>query len=147
MKFFANKNTIAMIIASILVLTISSQMLLTPSANAHTPVWNIPSFAYISVVPSPVGVGQTAQVYLWVDIPMPSAALTNDIRRRGYQLTITKPDGTIQTQSWDIISDTTGIQFSSYTPDKIGTYTFKFNYTGQTYTWSGAYQNDIMASS
>ena len=145
MKFFVNKNTIAMIIASILVLTISSQMLLTPSANAHTPVWNIPSFAYISVVPSPVGVGQTAQVYLWVDIPMPSAALTNDIRRRGYQLTITKPDGAIQTESWDIISDTTGIQFWSYTPDQIGTYTFKFNYTGQTYTWSGAYQNDTMA--
>jgi outer membrane protein assembly factor BamB len=144
MKFFANKNAIAMVIASILVLTISSQMLLTPTANAHTPVWNIPSFAYISVVPSPVGVGQTAQVYLWVDIPMPSAALTNDIRRRGYQLTITNPDGTIQTQSWDIISDTTGIQFSSFTPDKIGTYTFTFNYTGQTYTWSGAYQNDIM---
>ena len=145
MKFVANKKTMAMIITSILVLTISSQMLLLPSANAHTPVWNIPSFAYISIAPSPVGVGQTAQVYLWVDIPMPSAALTNDIRRRGYQLTITKPDGTIQTENWDIISDTTGIQFWSYTPDQIGNYSFKFNYSGQTYTWSGTYQNDTMA--
>ena len=82
---------------------------------------------------------------MWVDTPMPSAAVTNDIRRHGYQLTIVKPDGTTETHNWDIISDTTGIQFWSYTPDQIGTYTLKFNYTGQTYTWSGTYQNDTMA--
>ncbi len=142
MKFVTNKKTIAATIALILTLTIGLQMLLIPSVNGHTPAWNIPSFAYVSVAPSPVGVGQTAQVYMWVDIPMPSAAVTNDIRRTGYQLTIVKPDGTTETRSWNIVDDTTGIQFFSYTPDQIGTYTLKFNYAGQTYTWTGTYQND-----
>ena len=115
------------------------------TTSAHTPVWTIPSFAYVSVAPSPIGIGQTAQVYMWVDTPMPSAAVTNDIRRHGYQLTIVKPDGTSETHNWDVISDTTGIEFWTYTPDQLGTYTLKFNYAGQTYTWSGTYQNDAMA--
>ncbi len=132
----------AFVITSILLLTITSQMLLLPSADAHTPKWTIPSFSYVSVAPSPVGVGQTVQIYMWVDIPLPSAVITNDIRRHGYILTITKPDGNTVTQNWDLITDTTGVQFFSYTPDQIGTYAILFNYTGQTYTWSGDYQND-----
>jgi hypothetical protein len=79
---------------------------------------------------------------MWVDIPLPNAVITNDIRRHGYTLTITKPDGNTVTQNWDLIDDTTGVQFFSYTPDQIGTYAIMFNYTGQTYTWSGDYQND-----
>jgi outer membrane protein assembly factor BamB len=77
---------------------------------------------------------------------MPSAAVTNDIRRHGYTLTITKPDGTTETQTWAVISDTTGIQFYKYTPDQVGNYTLKFNYAGQTYTWSGDYNNDTFAA-
>jgi hypothetical protein len=142
MKFNTNNKTTAFVITSILILTIASQMLLLPSVNAHTPKWTIPSFGYVSVAPSPVGVGQTVQIYMWVDIPLPSAVITNDIRRHGYTLTITKPDGNTVTQNWDLITDTTGVQFFSYTPDQIGTYAILFNYTGQTYTWSGDYQND-----
>jgi hypothetical protein len=82
---------------------------------------------------------------MWVDTPLPNAAITNDIRRHSYTLTITKPDGTVETHSWDVVSDSTGIQFWSYTPDQVGNYTLKFNYAGQTYTWSGEYQNDTFA--
>ncbi len=146
MKFNTNKKTMTSIITAILLLTISSQMLLLPSTNAHTPSWTIPSFAYVSVAPTPVGVGQTVQIYMWVDTPLPNAAITNDIRRHGYTLTITKPDGNIVTQKWDLITDTTGVQFYSYTPDQIGTYTIKFNYAGQSYTWSGDYLNDFFAA-
>ncbi len=141
MKYIANK-TIASIITLVLMITISSQLLLSPSASAHSPGWNIPSFAYVSVAPSPVGVGQTVQVYMWVDVPLPSANVANDIRRHDYTLTITKPDGNIVTNTWDYIDDTTGVQFYTYTPDQVGNYTIKFNYAGQNYTWSGAYQND-----
>jgi outer membrane protein assembly factor BamB len=114
------------------------------TASAHTPIWNITSFAYVSVAPSPIGVGQTAQVYMWVDTPMPNAAITNDIRRNGYTLTITKPDGTTETHTWGIITDSTGIQFWTYTPDQTGNYTLSFKYSGQTYTWTGVNQNDSM---
>ena len=146
MKFITNNKTMTSIITAILLLTISSQMLLLPSANAHTPGWTIPSFAYVSVAPTPVGVGQTVQVYMWVDTPLPGALITNDIRRHGYTLTITKPDGNTVTQNWDLITDTTGVQFYSYTPDQVGTYTIKFNYAGQNYTWSGDYQKDFFSS-
>jgi len=118
---------------------------LQSTASAHSPPWTIQSFAYVSVAPSPVGVGQTVQVYMWVDIPMPSAATTNDIRRHDYTLTITKPDGTTETQKWDTIFDTTGIQFWAYTPNQVGNYTLFFQYGGQTYIWSGTYQNDSFA--
>jgi len=133
-------------IALFLISTISATIILTQTATAHTPLWNIPSFAYVVAAPSPVGVGQTAQVYMWVDIPMPNAAVTNDIRRHGYTLTITKPDGTTETHTWDVVQDTTGIQFWSYMPTQAGNYTLKFHYAGQVYTWSGTYQNDTMAA-
>lgn len=145
MKFSTNK-TAATVIALFLVLTVAVTLVALPDAYAHTPPWNIPSFAYVVVAPNPVGAGQTVQIYMWVDTPMPNAAVTNDIRRHGYTLTITKPDGTTETQTWGVVSDSTGIQFYKYTPDQVGNYTLKFNYAGQTYTWSGDYQNDTFAA-
>ena len=132
-------------IALFLMLTMIAPLTMLSTTSAHTPPWTIPSFAYVSVAPSPVGVGQTAQVYMWVDIPMPSASTTNDVRRHDYKLTITKPDGTTETHNWDTISDTTGIQFWTYTPDQVGNYTLFFQYGGQTYTWSGTSNNDYFA--
>jgi hypothetical protein len=145
MKFSRNKTT-ATTIAIFLVLTIAATLVALPAANAHTPAWNIPSFAYVEVAPNPVGVGQTVQIYIWVDTPITNAAIINDIRRHGYTLTITKPNGATETQTWAVISDSTGIQYYKYTPDQVGNYTLKFNYAGQTYTWSGDYQNDTFAA-
>ena len=142
--FFKNKTFCA--IALFLMASMVIPLAVLQTTSAHTPTWTIPSFAYVSVAPSPVGVGQTVQVYMWVDTPLPSASVTNDIRRHDYTLTITKPDGNIDTQSWDYIDDTTGVQFYSYTPDQVGSYTIKFNYAGQTYTWSGAYNGDLFSA-
>jgi hypothetical protein len=86
-------------------------------------------------------------VCMWVDTALPSAALGNGIRRANYMLTITKPDGTVTTQTWANITDPTGVQFYRYTPDQVGNYTFVFNYPAQTYTWSGTYQNDTFTAS
>ena len=142
MKMIKNK-TFATMIALILMLTIAIPLFALPTANAHSPSWNIPSFAYVVAQPNPVGVGQRVMIFMWVDTPLPSAAVTNDIRRHDYKLTITKLDGTTETKEWPLIDDTTGIQFYSYTPAQVGTYTLFFEYKGQTYTWSGTYQNDI----
>ena len=51
------------------------------------------SYAYLSIEPNPVGVGQTTYVAMWVDFPMPGATEANSIRRHDYKLTITAPDG------------------------------------------------------
>ena len=137
-------KAIGILIATLMIISMSASIMLQPDVSAHSPAWAIVSYAYLSVAPNPVGVGQTVAIVMWVDAPMVSATVTNDIRRHGYTLTITKPDGTTQTQKWDVVSDSTSIQYWQYTPDQLGTYTLKFDYAGQTYTWTGTYQNDTI---
>ena len=139
MRKIRNK-TIAIIIALILTLSMSATIL---TVNAHTPMWTVIDYAYISVAPNPVGVGQTVAICMWVDYPFNGATTTNDIRRHDYTLTITKPDLTTETKNWPIVTDTTGVQYLQYTPDQLGNYTFKFNYPQQNYTWSGAWSGDV----
>ncbi|MEM3377727.1 MAG: hypothetical protein QXV09_03215 [Candidatus Bathyarchaeia archaeon] len=61
-------------------------------------------------------------------------SITNDIRFKGYKLTITKPDGNTETITWDVVWDTTSSAYTTYTPTQVGTYKFKFEFPGQTYT-------------
>ena len=121
-------------IALFLMLTIAVTLVALPSANAHPTPWTIVSYAYINAGPNPVGAGQRVLIIMWVDGPMPGATVENDIRRHDYTLTITKPDETKETMHWDTITDPTSVQFVSYTPDQVGTYTLKFDYGGPTNT-------------
>jgi hypothetical protein len=132
----------AILIALFLMSTIAVTLVALPVANAHTPPWNIPTFAFVSATPNPVGVGQQAIIVFWIDKAFVNSAIGNDIRPHDYKLTITKPDGTKETMNWPYVSDPTSSQYTLYTPDQVGTYTLKFDYAGQTYTWSGTYQND-----
>lgn len=129
----SKKNFIA--IALVLTMITSTLLVAMPNAKAQSS-GEMTSYAFIDVAPSPIGVEQTAYISIWVDISLPQSAITNDIRRHNYTLTITTPDGTIETKHWDVISDSTGIQFTSYTPTQVGNYTFKFDYGGQVYTWN-----------
>jgi outer membrane protein assembly factor BamB len=149
MRIGKNKTaTIAIVI--FLMLSIGASMMLVPTANAHDPAWKITTFAYIHVAPNPVGVGQKVDVIMWVDKTMGgwfAASYDNDIRMHDYKLTITKPDGTTVTETWDIVWDTTSSQYTSYVPDQTGEYTFKFEFPEQVCTWSTAYENDIYLAS
>jgi outer membrane protein assembly factor BamB len=134
--------------ALLLIFTVSSTLAILPITNAHDPVWTIPTYAYVTVSPDPVGVGQQMFVIMWIDKVAPSAAVDNDIRFHDYKLTITKPDGSTEIKTFDTIHDTTSSQFTLYTPDQIGVYTFKFEYPGETYTWTtpisaSAYTGDV----
>ena len=141
MQKLMNK-TIAIAAITILILTTFTSLMFLPKAAAHDPGWKNPSWAYLMASPNPVGVGQQVEIVMWIDTPLPSAAVGNDIRRHNYTLTITKPDGAVDPHHWDIVSDSTSIQFLLYTPDQIGNYTLKFDYGGQIYTWTGTNQND-----
>ncbi|HLN89245.1 MAG TPA: hypothetical protein VK253_04200 [Candidatus Binatia bacterium] len=155
-------KTIAILIAAILTISMSTSITLLPTANAHTPPWTIVSYAYLTAAPSPVGVGQQIGVYMWVDAAMLGATEVpgqeNNIRRINYQLTITGPDGKVSSQTFPYISDPTGIQSYYFTPDQAGNYTLKFDYPQQTYVWnstntpglagsSSAYYGDIFTAS
>jgi hypothetical protein len=143
MHILKNK-TMAILIVSILMISMSAVMVLSPPVNAHTPSWTIVSYAYLVASPNPVGVGQATAIVMWIDTPMVGATVSNDVRRHDYTLTITKPDGSNETKHWDVVSDSTSVQYLQYTPDQVGTYTLKFVYPDQNYTFSGSYQGDIV---
>jgi hypothetical protein len=119
-------------IALILTLTFSVMMFVLPLANAHTPAWEIPTFAKIGFSSNPIGVDQQMLIFIFLgNLPYPDSLLANDYRFHNYNLTIIKPDNNIVTQIFENISDPTGVQFFPYTPDIVGTYTVMFDFPGQ----------------
>jgi hypothetical protein len=148
----SRNRTMAAVIALFLISTIAVTLVALPAANAHTPPWQVPTFAYIVVAPDPVGVSQTVTIYLWLDKTFDSETLYNNYRFHNYKLTITKPDKTTETMTFDTISDPTSSIFTKYTPTQVGTYTFKFDFPGQDYnTYShsptSSYVNDTYVAS
>ncbi len=129
---------LATTISLLLILSVVISISTVPTAQAHDPPVEFTSFPFLVAAPSPAGIGQHVNIVMWIDKPLPGSAVQNDIRRHGYTLTITKPDGAIETKEWAVVQDTTSIQFLLYTPDQIGTYTLKFDYAGQTYTWDSS---------
>ncbi len=120
-----------------LIISIGASIVLIPTSNAHTPAWQIPTYAYVQAVPNPVGVGQSALIYMWVDKIPDGAQLGNNIRFQNYQLKITAPDGSVETQTFATVQDPTSNQHYSFTPTQTGTYTLNFTFPGYTYTYTG----------
>jgi hypothetical protein len=150
-----NKNkTLAISIALLLTISMVSSIMLIPTANAHTPAWQIPTYAYIVVAPDPIGVGQTVHVYFWLDAiygaaggttaaigtngsTASAALLANNYRFQNYNLSITAPDGTTTTQIFAVISDPTSSWYTKFTPSQVGNYTLVFTFPGQVYGANG----------
>lgn len=129
-------RTKALFLTMLLITTIFASTIFIQTIEAHTPPWNITTFAFIKVAPDPVGVGQKVNIIMWVDKIPYGAAFGNDIRFHNYKLEITDPDGETETQTWAVNQDTTSAQYTSFTPSKVGTYNFTFNFPEQTYTWT-----------
>ena len=117
--------------------TIAIALLLTASmttltmVNAHTPAWQIPTYAYISVAPNPVGVGQTVTVGFWLNQPPPDAGGPYGDRWDNMKVIVTHPDKTTETLG-PFTSDDTGGTHTTYTPTVVGTYTFQMFFPGET---------------
>jgi PQQ-like domain len=130
-------------IALILILTIAVSAFFTtqPSAIAHTPAWNVPTTAYVSCTPDPIGVGETTTIIVWLDRYSPMSGGGVGQRWDGFTINITKPDGTTQiigpfTCSSDVASD-----WKAFTPDQVGKYTIVFSWPGETVAATVALQN------
>lgn len=96
MQIMRNKNaTFAIVI--LLTLSMLSSTMLLQNASAHAPAWTIPTWAYISVMPNPVGVGQTTFLGFWIDKVPPTAYQEYGDRWHNFKVTVTKPDGTTET--------------------------------------------------
>ncbi len=123
-----NKSKYISTITFVLLLLISTFATLIPTAKAA----DVPTYAYLSVSPNPVGVSQTLSLVATVQ-PLPPTGF--DVYH-GLTITITKPDGTTQTIG-PLDTSTIGGQFAVYTPAQVGTYQFKMDYAGETFP-SGA---------
>jgi len=134
MKSFKSK-TGAIAIAIFFILSMSASLMLVPIAKAQTPGETIPTFAYISVSTNPVGTGQSVEIIIWLNQVIFNAAFGNNIRFANYVLTITAPNGDVQKQTFQTISDPTSAQDFSFTPTQVGTYTLNFSFPGQTYNF------------
>ena len=136
LKFKTIKPTLLAAITLILIISMIIPIVNLPQTSAHTPPQDITTFALISVVPNPVGVGQSVSIVMWAGLVLPGATVDNDIRFHSYKLEITKPDGHIETMTWPTVTDTTSTQYIKYTPDQAGNYTFVFSYPDLLYIWN-----------
>jgi hypothetical protein len=126
------RKRIPSVIALILLMTSATMMGSIMTTSAHSPPWAISTYAYLTITPNPVGVGQTATVNFWIDKQPPTASgppygsfWTN------LTVTVTKPDGSIE-QLGPFTSDGIGGSWTTYMPNSLGNYTFVFNFPGQT---------------
>ena len=99
------------------------------------------TFAYISAVPSPIGVGQAALVTFRVDQPLAGATIRSGLAN-GTTVTITKPDGTTETKG-PFQMDATSSGWFAYTPSAVGTYYFQMHFPQQQYWINGTTNQDF----
>ncbi len=149
------KTTITSIIMILLMTSVILFAMPTPAAKAQLTQVGAPTYtpwatsiptgakpsitlatsAFMSVNPSPVGLGQTLLVNLWLEPP----AQTNRFFS-GYTVTITKPDGTTETIGPLNSYQGDATAWFNYIPTQVGTWTFVFNFAGN-YFPNGTYFN------
>ncbi len=125
----AKKKTCSMTML-LLMLSITIPITFISTAEAHTPPWNIPTYAYLAISPNPIGVGEQVLVVFWISQPPATATGTSGGRWQNMQIAVAKPDGTRQTLG-PFISDPVGGAYTLYTPDQVGTYSFTFQFPEQ----------------
>jgi outer membrane protein assembly factor BamB len=111
-------------IVLILVLCLAIFIGCIPTAAAA----DISTHPYLAINPNPIGVNDYVEVTVWLE-PLPP---TDADIFHGFQVTITKPDGSTENKG-PLASSTVGSQYFTYTPTTIGTYTFEFTYPGETF--------------
>ena len=59
----AKNKTVVITIAILLIISMGASMLLIPNISAHTPPYQVTTYAKVVALPNPIGVGQSALVY------------------------------------------------------------------------------------
>ncbi len=122
----SKKKLFAIVIVSILAISMCGSLISDNTATAHSPPWTITPVAYTYAAPSPCGVGQSALIYGWLNYVINGALAPNDNRFENYKFIITAPDGTQDIYDFPKVLDTTSAQALSYAPEQVGTYNITF---------------------
>ena len=101
--------------------------------SGATPTITMDTVAFLSVSPSPIGVGQTALVNMWTTPP-----ISPNRFQSGYYVDIIRPDGTTETVGPMDSYPADATAWFQFIPDQTGTYQFKFRFTGE-YWPNGTY--------
>ncbi|MGD0204539.1 MAG: PQQ-binding-like beta-propeller repeat protein [Candidatus Bathyarchaeia archaeon] len=117
-------------IALILLLTVSGIMAAIPTSKAQTAASPLPTNAFIALSPSPAGINQQVTIEMWLGQPNPTATGLIGGRWAGFTIAVTKPDGTTLTLGPFTANDAS-FAVTTYTPNQLGNYTFKFTFPGQ----------------
>ena len=123
-------------IAFILVLTMAAMLMAGSVANAQQAT--VPTHAFISVAPNPIGVGQQVYIDMWlIEVhPIAYSNMPSGVYQpsqylwQSYTVLVTKPDGTTQTLGPYQASPISTVDIQ-YAVTQTGTYTFKFSFPGQ----------------
>jgi hypothetical protein len=107
----------------------------TAPPSGVTPNVTIATTAFISVSPTPIGVGQDVLINLWLEPPIAYQRYFS-----GYTVTVTKPDSTTETIGPLNSYQGDATAWVQYSVDQIGTYKFKFAFAGN-YLQAGWYYN------
>ncbi len=137
MKNLTKQTTVVAIL--ILSLSLSACMAGTSVTNATL---DIDTYCFLSVAPNPTGINQQVTVVGWVNWVTPTASGAQGDRFRDITVTITKPDGSTETQGPFVADPISNIGFF-YTPDQLGTYTLQMHYPGQQITGIDRYGNNV----
>jgi hypothetical protein len=145
-------KSLAIAISILLIASMSASAMLLPSTSAHTPSWQIPTFAHIYAATDPIGVGQKASIYLFLTPTYADTSMANDYRFHNYKLVITAPSGKVTEQNFATCQDTTSNQGTSFVPDEVGKYNLTFIFPGQyvndySHLNNSAYMNDYYMAS
>jgi hypothetical protein len=124
-------KSMATLIALFLMFAITASLVVIPVANAHDPPLSWPTYAFCSVAPNPIGVGQTVNVNFWLALPPPTASAQYGDRWQNMYVEVTRPDGHVD-RLGPFTSDATGGTHTTYTPNTVGEYTFQMIFEGET---------------
>ncbi len=102
-------------------------------SSGANPSVTMDTAAFLSVSPSPIGIGQTALVNMWTTPP-----ISPNRFQSGYYVDIIRPDGTTETVGPMDSYPADATAWFQLTPDQTGTYQFKFRFTGE-YWPNGTY--------
>ncbi|MGD0451934.1 MAG: hypothetical protein ABSA79_12895 [Candidatus Bathyarchaeia archaeon] len=118
-------NRIASVIIIILMISTALPLFALPTGAITTST--VATYAFIDVMPSTVGIGQTCLLDVGIPDYLMSAGDGWNVT-----VTVTKPNNTTETLG-PIKTDSTGSTGVVYTPDEVGNYTFQTNFPAQWY--------------
>ncbi|MGD0995193.1 MAG: PQQ-binding-like beta-propeller repeat protein [Candidatus Bathyarchaeia archaeon] len=121
-----------------MVFSMTASTMLLPNANAHTPLWTIPTYAFLAASPNPVGVNQKVDINFWIDKVPPTAFGNYGMDWHNMIVTVTEPNGQNLTLG-PLTSDATGGTYTTFVPNQVGNYTLVGNFPTQTVTNENPY--------